>query len=91
MVYQILIGLTIILWSGLWSYSTLLVVLVFMKDSESLYAYPMQVALDRFVDNLGFSWLKPLHKLEQTRLRQISYGMFGAVTLGLSLLVMVLS
>ncbi len=90
MVNQLVLGISAILWGGLWGYSTLLVALVFMEETESLYAYPMRAALDRFVDTLGFSWLKPLHGMQLSRLRFISYGMFGLITLGLGLMAVVL-
>ncbi len=85
MLYQLLLGMTSVLWGGLWGYSTLLVILVFMKETESFYAFPMRAALDRFVETLGFGWLKPLHDLGLTHLRLVSYALFGSITLGVGL------
>jgi hypothetical protein len=88
MLFDLLAAVSIIFWSGLWAYSTLLVLLVIMKETESMYAYPMRMALDRFVDALGFSWLKPLHDLQLQRLRLISYSLFGVVTLGVGIVLL---
>ncbi|MFT0787392.1 hypothetical protein [Synechococcus sp. H55.10] len=82
MLEPILIGLSAVLWGGLWGYATLLIVLVNFKEQGSVYAYPMQVVLDRFVESLGLDWLKALHAMQLKPLRQISYALFGAVTLG---------
>ncbi len=90
MLSEILLGFTALLWGGLWGYSTLLLVLVFMRETESLYAYPMRSALDRFVDTLGFPWLKSLHQLQLERLRWISYVMFGLVSVGISVMLVFL-
>ena len=82
MLEPILIGLSAVLWGGLWGYATLLIVLVNFKEQGSVYAYPMQAVLDRFVESLGLDWLKALHAMQLKPLRQISYALFGAVTLG---------
>jgi len=82
MLEPILIGLSAVLWGGLWGYATLLIVLVNFKENDSAYAYPMQAVLDRFVESLGLDWLKALHAMQLKPLRQISYALFGAVTLG---------
>jgi hypothetical protein len=89
MLYQLLLSLAALLWGGLWGYSTLLIALVWMKETESLYSYPMQAAMDRFVDILGCGWLKPLHDLPQWQLRWISYGLFGFVSLGVCVVILV--
>jgi hypothetical protein len=86
----ILIGLSAVLWGLLWGYATLLVVLVNFKEQGSVYAYPMQAVLDRFVESLGLGWLKDLHALQLRPLRQISYALFGAVTLGVAFMLWVL-
>jgi hypothetical protein len=86
----ILIGLSAVLWGLLWGYATLLVVLVNFKEQGSVYAYPMQAVLDRFVESLGLDWLKALHAMQLRPLRRISYALFGAVTLGVAFMLWVL-
>ncbi|MEN9225057.1 MAG: hypothetical protein Q6L60_09220 [Thermostichus sp. HHBFW_bins_43] len=90
MLEPILIGLSAVLWGSLWGYATLLILLVNFKESESVYAYPMQTVLDRFVDSLGLGWLKTLHAMQLKPLRRVSYALFGAVTLGVALMLWVL-
>lgn len=85
MLEQALLLAAIVIWGLLWGYSTLLVMLVFMKETDSLYAYPMRVALDRFVESFGCGWLRTLHNLQLSQLRTISYSMFGVVTAGVAL------
>ncbi|MDX2271805.1 MAG: hypothetical protein NW237_07625 [Cyanobacteriota bacterium] len=90
MIEESLLAIAAILWGSLWGYSTLLIVLVLLQENKSLYAYPMRMALDRFVELLGFNWLKSLHQLQLTTLRLVSYGMFVIVSLGVSFLLLVL-
>ncbi|ABC99913.1 hypothetical protein CYA_1759 [Synechococcus sp. JA-3-3Ab] len=90
MLEPILIGLSAVLWGLLWGYATLLVLLVNFKEQGSVYAYPMQAVLDRFVESLGLGWLKDLHAMQLQPLRRISYALFAAVTLGVVLMLWVL-
>jgi hypothetical protein len=90
MLEPILIGLSAALWGLLWGYATLLVALVNFKEQGSVYAYPMQAVLDRFVESLGLSWLKELHAMQLQPLRRISYTLFAAVTLGVVFVLWVL-
>jgi len=85
MLEQALLMIAVVIWGLLWGYSTLLVMLVLMQETDSLYAYPMRAALDRFVESVGCGWLRTLHNLQLTQLRWISYLMFGLVTLGVAL------
>lgn len=85
MLEQTFLLVAIVIWGLLWGYSTLLVLLVFMKETDSLYAYPMRTALDRFVESVGCGWLRTLHSLQLAQLRLISYLMFGLVSVGVAL------
>ena len=91
MLISLLILLTVLLWGGLWGYSTLLVTLVWMREQDSDYVYPMRIALDRFVESLGLGWLKPLHSLGLEQQRLIGYGMFQLVTIGVAYTLLVVS
>ncbi|MEN9203540.1 MAG: hypothetical protein Q6J46_12170 [Thermostichus sp. DG02_2_bins_29] len=90
MLEPILIGLGAVLWGSLWGYTTLLILLVNFKESGSVYAYPMQMVLDRFVESLGLGWLKTLHAMQLKPLRQVSYALFAVVTLGVAFMLWVL-
>lgn len=83
---MLLVALGSVLWGGLWGYTTLLVFQVYLEDTGSDYQYPMQLALDRFVDLLGMGWLKPLHRMEIQRRRWFSYGLFALITVGVGVL-----
>ena len=83
---HLLLAFALLVSAGLWAYSTLMVFWVLLEDSESIYTGPMRVALDRFVDTFGMSWLKPLHQLHISERRPISFGLFAAVTVGIGVL-----
>jgi hypothetical protein len=82
MLVTLWILVTALLWGGLWGYATLLIALIWMREQDSEYAYPMRIALDRLVESVGCNWLKPLHSLSLERQRLIGYGLFGVVTVG---------
>lgn len=82
MAFPVLTTLGILIWAGLWAYATLLVIYVILEESDSLYTYPMQLSLDRFVENLGLAWLKQLHRLPLADRRRLSISLLGVVTLG---------
>ncbi|GAB4215321.1 MAG: hypothetical protein OHK0012_15220 [Synechococcales cyanobacterium] len=82
MAYPILTTLAIVFWAGLWAYATLLVVFVILEEADSTHAYPMRMALDRFVDNLSLPWLRGLHRLPLPQRRRLSFALMVLVTLG---------
>ena len=86
LISHLLVTLSLIASAALWAYTTLLVLWVLLEDNDSLYAYPMRTALDRFVDTFGMGWLKPLHQLHISERRPLSYGLFAAVTVAIGLL-----
>ena len=87
LITHMLIFLSVIVSATVWAYSTLMVMWVILEDAESMYARPMRPAMDRFADTFYLSWLKPLHELELEERKPISLGMFGLVTISISLLI----
>lgn len=82
---DIALGVASIFWAVMWAYATLLILYVFLEDTDSMYFQPMRISLDRFVDTLGMGWLKPLHDMDVARRRIVSYSLFVLVTIGVGL------
>jgi hypothetical protein len=83
---QLILSLALVASGGLWAYSTLLVFFIYLEETDSFYFYPMRMALDRFVEAMGLGWLKPLHGLQLSQRRSLSYCLFGLVSLGVAFL-----